>query len=64
MLYLRKMFRLILSIIAIPVLLSKYYDWFVKKEKPDFKTVLLVLLATVTVISFILEKYFPEIAEL
>ena len=53
------MFRLIIAIIAVPIILLKYYDWIIKKDKLDFKTILLLLLATIVMIQVIYEKLFP-----
>ena len=51
------MIRLIIGIIAIPIILSKYYDWIVKKEKLDFKTIMLLLLATLAVAQVMYERF-------
>jgi hypothetical protein len=47
------MFRLIIAIIAIPIILAKSYDWITKKEPVDFKTFLLVILAAVTAVDIL-----------
>ncbi|MFZ1533500.1 MAG: hypothetical protein WAT14_04995 [Chitinophagaceae bacterium] len=54
------MFRLIIAIIAIPALLAKYYSWIVKKEKLDYKSVVILLFATVVAALMIYEWFFPN----
>lgn len=52
------MFPLIFSILLFVVLLSKYYDWIIFKTKPDFRTILWMVLGTLLVITVFLEKIF------
>ena len=57
------MIRLIIGIIAIPIILAKYYDWIVKKEKLEFKTIILLLIATLAVAQVMYERFFASSAD-
>ena len=52
------MFALIFAILLTPVLIVKYYEIIRYKEKPDGKTILYLVLTTLTVIAIFLEKVF------
>ena len=52
------MFQLIFASCLSIVLLSKYYDWLICKDKLDIKTKILIVLCTIFVIAVFSEKLF------
>lgn len=50
------MFNLIFSILGLFIVSMKYYDWIRYRQKPDSKTIIVLLLATAFVILTLLEK--------
>lgn len=52
------MFQIIFASALAIIILSRYYDWFIHKDKPNTKNMLMLILITILVIAIFMEKVF------